>query len=87
MFAGELCTGLCMVTALQYDTSLRGIPVSINTSYQKKARGRITATCAVSLPIRVGEQCATCAMIDRSGNVVATCEVKWIISEKKKKEQ
>ena len=74
-----------MVSALQYDTSLRGIPINISTTYLKKARSHVTATCALKLPIKAGENKATCAIIDRDGNIVATCEVTWVISEKEKK--
>ena len=46
---GEFASGLCMMSALQYHKNLKGIPVSIEVEFIKKARGTVTAKGAVLL--------------------------------------
>lgn len=75
---GELTTGLAVTTALP--PSVRGIPVRLTVSYQKKARGTITAECrcapvaALAEPI---DRVAVARLTDGGGEVVAEVEAVW----------
>ena len=75
---GELTTGLAVSTALP--SSVRGIPIRLAVSYQKKARGTITAECRCA-PIAAltapEDRVATAQLTDESGDVVATVEAVW----------
>jgi acyl-coenzyme A thioesterase PaaI-like protein len=75
---GELTTGLAVSTALP--SSVRGIPVRLAVSYQKKARGTITAECRCA-PIPAltesEDRVATAQLTDDSGDVVANVEAVW----------
>ena len=85
---GEFASGMVMVTALQYATSVRGIVTKIDTEYYKKARGTITARgVAVDLS-DVTDQCdrqAIATLFDKSNNIVAKCTVTWKLSLREKK--
>jgi len=75
---GELTTGLAMTTAMP--PTVRGIPVRLTISYQKKARGTILAECRC-LPVppltEPVDHVAAAALRDLEGDVVAEIEVAW----------
>jgi acyl-coenzyme A thioesterase PaaI-like protein len=75
---GELTTGLAVTTALP--PSVRGIPVRLAVSYQKKARGTITAECRCTLVSALTEpvdRTATARLTDDEGDLVADVEAVW----------
>lgn len=79
---GELASGQCMVAAMQHTPGVKGIPVRIDTSYHKKARGTITGRSNVSLKEIAqcnGEYKVTTLLTDKKGNEVAMCSVTWSI--------
>lgn len=74
---GELATGLAMIGALP--PTVRGILVGLEVTFQKKARGRLAATCSCTVP-RVTEdveQSAVAEIRDEVGDVVATVTARW----------
>jgi acyl-coenzyme A thioesterase PaaI-like protein len=76
---GELATGLATMAALPADA--RGILTGLQMTYLKKARGTLSAECAVELEpgaerrevVVVGE------IRDAAGEVVARCAATWLI--------
>jgi acyl-coenzyme A thioesterase PaaI-like protein len=74
---GEVATGLAMLTATP--PGVRGILVAIETSYAKKARGIVTATCACVAPAVTGPTDATVVaeIRDASGDIVASVTARW----------
>lgn len=77
---GELASGVCMVAAMQHAKGIKGIPVQIDTSYHKKARGTITGRSSVSLKAledNNGEYKVTTTLTDKKGAEVAVCVVTW----------
>lgn len=75
---GELTTGLALTTALA--PGVRGIPVRLTISYQKKARGTITAECRCApVPVQTDpvDQAVTTQLRDGDGDVVAVVEAVW----------
>ena len=75
---GELTTGLALTTALA--PSVRGIPVRLTITYQKKARGTISAECRCD-PIpaltEARDQAVRARLVDGDGDVVAEIEAVW----------
>lgn len=73
----EQASGLALLTALP--DGIRGIVTQITTTYAKKARGPIRATCDVVAPDVSGdlEFDVTAHCRDRSGDIVASATVRW----------
>jgi acyl-coenzyme A thioesterase PaaI-like protein len=74
---GELTTGLAASTALA--PTVRGIPTQLTITYDKKARGRLTAECrcavpAVTTPV---DHDVAADIRDAEGDVVARITVRW----------
>ena len=46
---GEFVTGLCLLSAMQHARNIKGIAKHIDISFSKKARGKISAMCHISL--------------------------------------
>lgn len=78
--AGEMITGLAMVSALP--PGVRGIPIRIAIEYHKKARGTLAIESTVSLPEITNpvEHPVTGTIRDAGGDVVATITVTWRLS-------
>lgn len=74
---GELVTGLATLTALPAGT--RGIVVGLEASYEKKARGRLTAECRTEVPEVTGprEHASIAEIRDGAGDRVATVRATW----------
>lgn len=74
---GELVTGLSTLTALP--RGVRGIVVGLEASYEKKARGRITAVCRTDPPeVRdTVEHRSRAVLTDASGDRVAEVRATW----------
>jgi hypothetical protein len=82
---GELASGLCLISAMQH-LPLKGIPVRIDTTYYRKARGTITGNCSISLrklaeaklsPEFIVETILT----DSKGEEVAKTSVTWSLKD------
>jgi acyl-coenzyme A thioesterase PaaI-like protein len=76
---GEVASGLAMLTATP--PGVRGIVVRLDTTYAKKARGILTATCSCSPPadpLPASAQ-AVAEIRDGSGDVVATVTATWLL--------
>ena len=84
MNLGELATGLATVAALP--ASSRSILTGLSMEYLKKARGRITAVCDVSVPEsnERREQVVEGALTDDVGDVVARVTARWLIGPEAK---
>lgn len=81
---GELSTGLATLTALP--VGVRGIVVKLETTYGKKARGRLRAECRtdVATPDEAAfEHVARAEIRDRDGGLVATVASTWRLSPPK----
>lgn len=76
---GETATGICVLSALQHTNRLRGIPVRVDTTYFKKARGTLTAISSVLLDdvTTDSEKVFDTDILNRSGECVAKCSVTW----------
>ncbi len=75
---GELVTGLALMTSLP--PGVRGIPVGLAITYEKKARGRIEASCHCEPPTVGGEAVETEAhadLRDAEGDLVARVTARW----------
>lgn len=74
---GELTSGLAMTTALP--PGVRGIVLSIESEYLKKARGTLVAEARVTVPGVKGDTDheVRAEISDASGAVVATVRVHW----------
>jgi acyl-coenzyme A thioesterase PaaI-like protein len=73
----EVASGLAMLTALP--EGVRGIVTGLSVTYEKKARGRITAEAACALPeVRGAEEREFGAVLrDEAGDVVARATARW----------
>lgn len=74
---GELATGLATLTALA--PGVRGIVVGLEASYEKKARGRITAACRADPPAVRGtvEHSSRVELTDEEDDRVAEIRATW----------
>lgn len=77
MNLGEVATGLAVMHAI--DGRGRGIVTGLRMEYLKKARGTITATCDVDLPVTSGTHDleVTGDLRDQDGDVVARAFATW----------
>lgn len=77
---GELVTGLATLTALP--PGVRGIVLELGASYEKKARGEVTAECESEVPDVRGhtEHRVRAAIRDAGGDPVAHVEATWRLS-------
>ena len=77
MNLGELVTGLAVMHAI--DGMGRGIVTELRMEYLKKARGTITATCAVSVPQTSGSHALSVEgeLVDSEGDPVARVWATW----------
>ena len=76
---GELTTGLAAMAAMPPKT--RGILRRLEVSYEKKARGRLTSTCACELtaPETNTEYSLRAEIRNEAGEVVAVISALWVI--------
>jgi len=76
---GEVATGLAMLTATP--PGVRGIVLRIETTYAKKARGVVTASCSCAPPEVSGPTTAIAVaeIRDEAGEVVATVTATWLL--------
>jgi acyl-coenzyme A thioesterase PaaI-like protein len=75
---GELATGLAVLTALP--PGVRGIVTSLETSYSRKARGRLEVEAEWSLPHEVdlpADAIAEAVIRDTAGEEVARVRATW----------
>lgn len=76
---GEVATGLAMLTATP--PGVRGIVLRIETTYAKKARGIVTASCSCTPPEVSGPATAlaVATIRDEAGDIVATVTATWLL--------
>jgi acyl-coenzyme A thioesterase PaaI-like protein len=74
----ELPTGLALNYALPADQ--RSILVGLEMSYQKKARGRLTAECRVETAVTEGDVRLTSTLRNAADEVVAVGVATWKVS-------
>ena len=80
---GEIATGLAVLSTISSD--MRGILVSINAEYLKKARGRLTAIAEFEPPAPFTDDtsCAVEARLkDETGETVTLVRANWLIGYK-----
>jgi len=80
---GEIATGLALLSTIS--ANMRGIVLSINADYLKKARGKLTATAEFQLPEALADNtpCAVEAQLkDQTGETVTLVRVTWLIGYK-----
>lgn len=77
---GELTTGLATLTALP--PGVRGIVLGLESRYEKKARGRVTAACRTEVPEVEDhvEHRVRAEIRDRTGDRVAEVRATWRLS-------
>mmetsp|Transcript_22598 Transcript_22598/g.53400 ORF Transcript_22598/g.53400 Transcript_22598/m.53400 type:complete len:199 (+) Transcript_22598:4686-5282(+) len=76
----EMCATLTGLCAMQAQKGVRIIPVAINSSYLKKARGTVRATCKVELPKVSGKYEANVDITNKQQ--VLVCQVKVVFDVK-----
>jgi len=80
---GEAASGLAMLTATP--PGVRGIVLRLETTYAKKARGVVTASCSCLAP--GGPLPATAQAVaeirDEAGDVVASVTATWLLDSEK----
>ena len=77
---GEIATGLAVLSTVS--ANMRGIVLSIQASFVKKARGKLTASADFRLPELVDEDthCEVTAQLrDETGETVAEVKATWLI--------
>jgi acyl-coenzyme A thioesterase PaaI-like protein len=74
---GEAATGLALLAGLP--GSVRAIPIALEISYHKKARGRLVAECRTTIPAVRGDtdHVVTATISDAAGEVVARLAARW----------
>jgi len=80
---GEIATGLALLSTIS--ANMRGIVLSIDADYLKKARGKLTATAEFQLPELLTDNtpCAVEAQLkDQAGETVSLVRVTWLIGYK-----
>jgi len=80
---GEIATGLALLSTIS--VNMRGIVLSIDADYLKKARGKLTATAEFQLPESLADNtpCAVEAQLkDQTGEMVTLVRVTWLIGYK-----
>ena len=80
---GEIATGLAVLSTIS--ANMRGIVLSINADYLKKARGKLIATAEFKLPESVtdGTACEVEAQLkDQTGEIVTLVRATWLIGYK-----
>jgi len=80
---GEIATGLALLSTIS--ANMRGIVLSINADYLKKARGKLTATAEFDLPEPLDDDtpCAVEAQLkDETGETVTLVRATWLIGYK-----
>lgn len=82
---GELTTGLAVLTALP--PGMRGILRGLSVTYEKKARGLLTATCQSErfAPTENTEVQIEASVKDAAGDVVAVVTATWVIGPERVK--
>ena len=82
---GEIATGLAVLSTIS--ANMRGIVLSINADYLKKARGKLTATAEFRLPeaLENNSACEIEARLkDQTGETVTLVRATWLIGYKTK---
>lgn len=76
---GEVATGLATISCL--GPGRRGIVTELSMTYQKKARGTLTATASFTPPANDFEGAFTVKanIVDREGDVVAIASAEWTL--------
>ena len=80
---GEIATGLAVLSTIP--ANMRGIVLSINADYLKKARGKLTATAKFQLPESLTDNTACeveAQLKDNTGATVTLLRVTWLIGYK-----
>lgn len=74
---GELTTGLAVTSTLHAGT--RGIPIALQITYRKKARGTLVAECRCETPMVESpiDVQATASITDTAGDEVAVVTATW----------
>lgn len=77
---GELVTGLAVLGAIP--STVRGILTGIELTYEKKARGLLSAeaSCDVGDVSEARGQTVEARITDEAGDVVATARARWLLS-------
>ena len=77
---GEMSSGLALLGAMP--VTVRGILVGIETTYIKKARGRLAAECRCEVPVVTEsvERIVEAEIRDAGGDVVAVVKARWLLS-------
>jgi acyl-coenzyme A thioesterase PaaI-like protein len=80
---GEIATGLAVLSTIS--ANMRGIVLSINADYLKKARGKLTAVAEFQLPEMLEDNtpCEVEAKLkDQTGETVTVVRATWLIGYK-----
>ncbi len=80
---GEIATGLAVLSTMS--ANMRGILLSINADYLKKARGKLTAIAEFQLPESFADNTACeveAKLKDQTGETVTLVRATWLIGYK-----
>lgn len=80
---GEIATGLAVLSTMS--ANMRGIVLSINADYLKKARGKLTAIAEFQLPESFADNTACeveAQLKDETGETVTLVRATWLIGYK-----